>query len=48
LIIKTQGEGNLEFAQKFREENGGITPALQEDLDKINSAGIPKDIRFKL
>ena len=30
----------------FRAKNGGITPALQADLDRINAAGIPKDIQF--
>jgi hypothetical protein len=46
LIIETQGTGNFEFAQKYRSENGGITETLQADLDKVNSAGIPRDIRF--
>jgi len=46
LVIKTQGEGDFEFAKKYREENGGINATLQCDLDKINSAGIPRDIRF--
>jgi hypothetical protein len=46
LIIKTQGDGNYDFAVKFRKENGTIKPALQKDLDKINNAGIPRDIRF--
>lgn len=46
LILKTQGDGNVEFAAKYRVENGGITPALQADLDKINGAGIPRDITF--
>lgn len=46
LILKTQGDGNVEFAKKYRSENGGITPALQADLDKINEAGIPRDITF--
>lgn len=46
LILKTQGDGDIEFATKFRTENGGITPVLQADLDKINGAGIPRDIRF--
>lgn len=46
LILKTQGDGDVEFATEFRTENGGITPALQSDLDKINGAGIPRDIRF--
>ena len=46
LILKTQGDGDVEFVTKYRAENGSITPALQADLDKINSAGIPRDIRF--
>ncbi len=46
LILKTQGDGDVEFATKYRAENGNITPALQADLDKINNAGIPRDIRF--
>ena len=46
LILQTQGDGNVEFATKYRAENGGITPALQADLDKISGAGIPRDITF--
>ncbi|MCL1850371.1 MAG: Zn-dependent hydrolase [Bacteroidetes bacterium] len=46
LIIVTQGNGDLEFAKQFRNENGGITETLQVDLDLINSSGIPQDIRF--
>lgn len=46
LILQTQGDGNVEFATKYRTPNGGITPALQADLNKINEAGIPRDITF--
>lgn len=46
LILQTQGDGNIEFATKYRAENGGITPALQADLNKINEAGMPRDITF--
>lgn len=46
LILQTQGDGNVEFATKYRTQNGGITPALQADLNKINEAGIPRDITF--
>jgi hypothetical protein len=46
LIIVTQGNGDLEFAKQFRNENGGITETLQVDLDLINNSGIPQDIRF--
>ena len=47
LILKTQGEGDFEFAAKFREEYGGIGEKLQADLDRINKSGIPRDIRFR-
>ena len=46
LILTTQGNGDVDFATEFRAKNGGITPALQADLDRINAAGIPKDIQF--
>jgi hypothetical protein len=46
LIIVTQGNGDFEFAQKFRKDLGGITKTLQADLDLINNSGIPRDIRF--
>lgn len=45
-ILQTQAEGNFEFASKFSKENGIIHDNLQKDLDKINKAGIPRDIRF--
>ena len=46
LILKTQAEGDYEFAKEFRSKNGGIRESLQKDLDAINSKGIPRDIRF--
>ncbi len=46
IIITTQGDGNFDFAKQFRLENGGISESLQKDLDLINNAGIPKDIKF--
>ena len=45
-ILSVQGEGNYDFAVKFRSENGFIKTELQQDLDRINAAGIPRDIRF--
>jgi len=45
-ILKTQAEGDFEFAAKYSKENGTIGAALQSDLDRINKAGIPRDIRF--
>ncbi len=46
LILRVEGEGDYEFAQKYLNENSVIKPALQADLDKVNNAGIPRDIRF--
>jgi len=47
IILKTQAEGNYEFAKTYREQNGGIRESLQNDLDKIKDANIPRDIRFQ-
>jgi hypothetical protein len=46
LIIVTQRNGDFASAEQLRKKNGGIPETLQADLDKINSAGIPRDIRF--
>ncbi|MCQ2284235.1 MAG: Zn-dependent hydrolase [Bacteroidales bacterium] len=45
-ILKTQATGDFEFASKFSKEHGTIGQSLQKDLDRINKAGIPRDIRF--
>lgn len=47
LIIKVEGEGDIEFAKQYNDKNGNIRPALQKDLDKINGAKIPKDIVYQ-
>ncbi len=46
LILKTQGEGDYEFASKYTAENASVSDALQKDLDKINNSGIPRDIVY--
>ena len=46
LILKTQAEGDFDFAVSFREEFGKVTDELKNDLNKINGAGIPRDIRY--
>jgi hypothetical protein len=46
LIITTQGDGNYEFAKKWLDEKGVVGDELQSDLDKVNEAGIAKDIVF--
>lgn len=46
-ILTIQGDGNYELAKKMIKENGVVPAHLQADLDRINNAGIPKDIRYK-
>lgn len=46
-IIVIQGDGNIELAKIWIENDGKIKPELQKDLNRINDAGIPRDIRFK-
>lgn len=45
-ILEVEGMGDLAEAKAYSEKNGVIRPALQKSLDKINSLGIPKDIRY--
>lgn len=46
LILKTQGDGDFEFASKYTAEHASVSDELQKDLDKINNSGIPRDIRY--
>ena len=46
LIIRTQATGDIEFASAYSKENAAITPALEADIEKVNGAGIPRDIVF--
>lgn len=45
--ITIEGDGNYEVATRLISEKGIVTPTLQQDLDRIAGAGIPKDIFFK-
>ena len=47
VILATQGEGDFHFAEKFAKENGVIKPEMQQDIDRINNSGVPRDIRFR-
>lgn len=47
LILTIQGDGNYEAARLLVTEKGVIGEQLQKDLDRIATAGIPRDIRFK-
>lgn len=46
MILTMQGDGNYDAAVKLIAEKGNVNEALQKDLDKIGSAGIPRDIVF--
>ncbi|MFO7843263.1 MAG: Zn-dependent hydrolase [Bacteroidales bacterium] len=46
-ILIIQGDGDFEQAKAWVEADGKIKEDLQKDLDKINEAGIPRDIIFK-
>ena len=46
LILETQATGNYEFAKKYASENASIREALAADIQKVNGAGIPRDITF--
>ena len=44
--LTVQGEGDYETAKQWIEERGIMTKELTDDLARINTAGIPVDIRF--
>jgi hypothetical protein len=46
-ILIVQGDGNYDLAKKMIAERGFIREDLQNDLDRVNAAGIPKDVVFK-
>ena len=46
-ILKIQGDGDYATAKKLIEEQGFIREELQNDLDRIGEAGIPRDIVFE-
>ena len=46
LILKVEGEGDIEFAKQYSAENGKIRADLQKDLDMIAQNSIPRDIRY--
>ncbi len=46
-ILIIQGNGDYEAAKAMVDKMGVINEQLQADLNRINEAGIPRDIRFK-
>ena len=47
FLLEMEGNGDMAAAQKYSKANAVISEVLQQDLDKINSVGIPVDVRFK-
>lgn len=47
LILQVEGEGDFELAETYNKENSNIRETLQTELDKVQEANIPRDIRFK-
>ena len=47
-ILKCQGNGDYEAAKAWMGEMSVIKPELQADLDRVNNAGIPTDIYYKM
>lgn len=46
-ILTLQGDGDYEGVANLFEEMGSVGPELQAALDRVNDAGIPRDIVFK-
>lgn len=46
LILKVEGEGDINFAKEYSAKNGKVREDLQRDLDKIAQNNIPRDIRY--
>jgi Peptidase family M49 len=46
-ILRYQGDGDYEGVRRFLAERGTIPPALQRDLDRLGTKGIPVDIVFE-
>lgn len=47
LVLTIQGDGDYGTAKKMLDEKGFIRAELQKDLDRIEEAGIPRDIVFE-
>ncbi len=47
LIIKMEGDGDMAAAKAYSDVNGKIGDRLQNDLDAIRDANIPRDIVYK-
>ena len=46
-ILRFQGDGDYVGVNAWVEEKGNVGAALQADLDRLSTAGIPVDIIFE-
>ncbi|MBO4739602.1 MAG: Zn-dependent hydrolase [Bacteroidales bacterium] len=46
LILQVEGDGDIDYAIKYYQENSQINDNLKADLEKIANANIPRDIDF--
>jgi hypothetical protein len=46
VILKLQGDGDLESLRALMAKDGSIKPELQKDLDRLKEAKIPVDVTF--
>lgn len=47
LILRLQGDGNKEGVIALMKKDGNVAEALQADLDRLSTAGIPVDVVFE-
>lgn len=47
MILQIQGDGDLEAAKAYHATHSNIREALKADLEKVQGANIPRDIRFE-
>ena len=47
MILDVEGQGDMQRATTYAGKNGKVREQLGKDLNSINAAGIPLDIRFK-
>jgi hypothetical protein len=46
-ILRFQGDGDYPGVSHFMAERGKLSPALEQDLGRLSSKGIPVDIVFQ-
>jgi hypothetical protein len=47
VILTLQGDGDYEAVDELMREQGIVPPELQDDLDRLDTLGIPRDIVFE-